>query len=102
MANIKIINCKVNGNASIIRHIHEATKISDINFERIIADLKRNKSRFDNSSAEFRAVEVLEQNASSRDWNSLYKSIEQFSTQFASATLANIAGSYLSQLFHIG
>lgn len=102
MANINITmtNTTLNDNASVIRNLHEAPK--GIDYEQIITELQEIKSRLKKGSPEFEAVETLERSSKAHDWGAICSAIGKFVSQFTGATLANLAGSYLSQLLGLG
>ncbi len=98
--NITLTNSTLNDDASVIRNLHEAPQ--KVNFERIEKELGEIKASLKKGSSEFQVVETLERHSKARNWSAICSAIGQFSSQFASATLANLTGCYLSQLFGLG
>ena len=102
MANINITlsNSTLNDNASVVRNLYETPKEAD--FEQIEKELREIKSSLNRGSLEFKVVETLEESSKARNWGAICSAIGQFTSQFAGATLANLAGCYLSQVFGLG
>jgi len=100
MANINIIDNKLSDTASVIRNLYEAPK--GIDFEQIEEELSEIKDSLKQGSLEFQVVETLEKSSKTHNWSAICSAIGQFTSQFASATLANLTGGYLSQLLGLG
>ena len=98
--NITLTNSTLNDHASVIRNLHEAPK--GIDYEKIEKELREIKTNLKNGGLEYQVVETLEKSSKAHDWSAICTAISQFTSQFASATLANLAGCYLSQLFGLG
>lgn len=98
--NISLTNSTLTDNASIIRNLYEAPK--EVDFEQIEKELREIKAGLKKGSSEFQVVETLEKSSKAHDWSAICSAIRQFASQFAGATLANLTGGYLSQLFGIG
>lgn len=99
--NITLTNNKLTGEASVIRNLYEAPKVA-VDFDRIEQELKEIKESLKKGSPEFQAVDTLERSSRARDWGAIRSAIGTFASQFTGATLANLAGSYLSQLLKLG
>lgn len=98
--NITINNSTFKDEASVIRNQYECPK--NINFEQIATELHEIKRCLKKGSPEFQAVETLEKGSKTHDWGLITSSISKFVLQFTSATLSNLAGTYLSTLFKLG
>lgn len=96
MANIIISDNTFNDNSSVIRNLHEAPEIVD--YAKIEEELHTIKSGLEKGSQAYRMVETLEHDSKAHNWNAICATIKAFALQFSSATLANLAGSYLSGL----
>ena len=95
MANITITNNSFIDDSSVIRNLYEAPEIVD--YARIEEELQAIKKNLEKESQEYQIVETLEQNSKAHSWEAICATIKDFMLQFSSATLANLAGSYLSQ-----
>ncbi len=100
MANINILDNKLSDNASVIHNLYEAPQ--GIDFEQIEEELCEIKASLKKGSPEFQVVETLEKSSKAHNWGAICSAIGQFTSQFASATLANLTGGYLSQLLGLG
>lgn len=98
--NITVTNSTLNDNASVIRNLYEAPAEAD--YEQIERELQIIKSRLKEGSRELQVVETLEQSSKARNWEAICTAIGKFASQFTGATLANLAGYYLSQRFGLG
>lgn len=99
MANINVTftNSTLNDNASVVHNLYEAPE--EVDFEQIEKELREIKDTLKSGSPEFQAVDTLEKGSKARDWGAICSTIGKFASQFTGATLANLTGSYLSQLF---
>lgn len=100
MANITITNNKLKDEASVIRNLYEAPKTVD--FEKIEKELQEIKAGLKIGSPEFQVVDTLEKSSRAHDWSAICSAIAKFASQFAGAALANLAGTYLSELLGLG
>lgn len=98
--NITLTNNTLNGEASVIRNLYNAPKTVD--FDQIEQELQEIKECLKKGSPEFQAVDTLERNSKARDWGAICSAVGTFASQFTGATLANLVGSYLSNLFKLG
>ena len=98
--NITVTNSTLNDHASVIRNLYEAPAEAD--YRRIESELQMIKSRLKEGSQEFQVVETLEKSSKARNWGAICSAIGTFASQFTGATLANLAGCYLSQRFGLG
>lgn len=98
--NVTLTNSTLNDEASVIRNLYESPKAVD--FEQIERELREIKASLKEGSLEFQAVETLERGSKAHDWGAICSAIGKFASQFTSATLANLAGGSLSQLFNLG
>lgn len=98
--NVTLTNSTLNDEASVVRNLYEAPTAVD--FEQIEKELREIKNSLKKGSPEFQAVETLERGSKAHDWGAICSAIGKFASQFTGAALANLAGSYLSQLFHLG
>lgn len=98
--NVTLTNSTLNDEASVIRNLYESPKAVD--FEQIERELREIKASLKEGSLEFQAVEILERGSKAHDWGAICSAIGKFASQFTSATLANLAGGCLSQLFNLG
>lgn len=98
--NITLTDSTLNNNASVIRNLYEAPQ--EVDFKQIEKELGEIKASLKKGSLEFQVVESLEKKSKAHNWNAIRSAIGQFSSQFSSATLANLAGCYLSQLLGLG
>lgn len=96
MTNITISGSTFNGNSSVIRHLHEAPE--SIDYARIEEELRIIKSGLEKGSPAYGMVETLEENSKAHSWDAICTTIKNFTISFSSATLANLVGSYLSNL----
>lgn len=96
MANITISNNTFNDNSSAIREVHEAPETVD--YARIEEELHAIKNGLKKGSQAYKMVEDLEKGSKDHSWDAICATIKAFAFQFSSATLANLAGSYLSRL----
>lgn len=98
--NIKVEHSTFNNEASVVRNVYEAPK--DVDFEQIEKELQEIKTSLKIGSPEFQAVDILERGSKAHDWGAICSAISKFTSQFTGATLANLAGSYLSHLLNLG
>ena len=100
MSTFTINNCNFNDNAAVERN---ETNIfyNEIDFGRIEAELHEIKSKLSKGTAEYQAVEKLENGAEGKDWKAITTSIAKFTGQFASSVLSGLAGTYLSGLLNL-
>ena len=98
--NITLTNSTLNGEASVVRNLYESPK--GVDFEQIEKELQEVKASLKEGSPEFQAVDTLEKSSKAHDWSAICSAIGKFASQFTGATLANLAGSYLSQLLRLG
>ena len=96
MANITVSNNTFNDNSSVFRDLHEAPE--SIDYARIEEELHAIKKGLEKESQAYRMVETLEQDSKAHRWDAICATIKTFAVQFSNATLANLAGSYLSKL----
>lgn len=91
-------------NASVIRNLNQLPKATDsaVDFRRIEKELQEIKTKLQQGSPEFQAVEVLEESSRTHNWSAICSAIGRFTSQFSSAALANLVGAYLSQLLKLG
>lgn len=99
MANFTIFNNDFTGGGQVVGNIFENSE--SIDYSRILTELQEIKLQLEKGSKEFELVERLENSARSRDLNGISCTIKEFASKFAVATLANLAGSYLSTYFHL-
>lgn len=97
--NITVTNSIFNDQSSVFREFSEAPK--DIDFEQIEKELREIKKGLKEESLEFQVVDTLEKGSRAHDWGAICSAIGKFTSQFTGATLANLAGHYLGQLFHL-
>lgn len=97
--NVEVTNSTLIDEASVIRNVYETSKAVD--FDQIEKELQEIKASLKRGSSEFQAVDTLEKSSKARDWGAICSAIGKFTSQFSSATLANLVGSYLSQLFRL-
>ena len=97
--NVTLTNSTLNDEASVIRNLYESPKAVD--FEQIEKELREIKASLKEGSPEFQAVDTLERGSKAHDWRAICSAIGNFTSQFTSATLANLAGACLSQLFNL-
>lgn len=93
---ITVTNSTLKDEASVVRNLYEAPKTVD--FERIEKELQEIKTHLVKGSPEFQVVETIEKSSKAHDFGAICSSIGNFTSQFTSAALANLAGAYLSQL----
>lgn len=97
--NVNMNNSTLTDEASVIRNVYETPRAVD--FEQIEKELQEIKASLKKGSSEFQAVDTLERSSKAHDLGAICSAIGKFTSQFTGATLANLAGSYLSQLFRL-
>lgn len=78
--------------------IYNAPPPTELEYQEMMALLKKLKQAVDKDSADYRGLEAIENGAKKRNWSAVFSAIKIFAGQFTSATLANLAGSYLGSL----
>lgn len=100
MANIVIENNQFKDHSCVIHNVFESPADSP-DFVKIEAELHEIKVKLDKGSPAYQTIEQLETGAKKRDWKAIAASAAEFVSQFSSATLANLVGSYLSGLLKL-
>lgn len=96
--------------ASIIKNLYEAPKSEppkndtpkEVDFEQIVKELQEIKASLNQGSHEYEIVASLEEDSKEKNWDGISSTITKYMSSFASGTLANLAGVYLSKLFQLG
>lgn len=88
---------KISGGTFIGNTIGGTVYTEPLDFVRAQAILSKLKSTLADDSDEFKAISELETKAKTHSQDSFLQTLKSAAVQFSSATLANLAGSYLGQ-----
>lgn len=88
---------KISGGTFIGTTIGGTVYAEQLDFERVQTVLEYLKRNLVGDSADFKAISELEAKAKTHSRDSFLQTLKSAAAQFSSATLANLAGSYLGR-----